>query len=91
MIRELNLGPIEILYSHARTRIVDNYNATTGLPCWRDKALAAGSMALIRLNERPNNWMEIMRKLENTGIGLRRNEGFGRIAFHPVYEMFKDQ
>ncbi len=91
LIRELNLGPIEILYSHARTRIVDNYNATTGLPCWRDKALAAGSMALIRLNERPNNWMEIMRKLENTGIGLRRNEGFGRIAFnHPVYEMFQE-
>lgn len=83
----LGLGPLEILDAYARTRVVDSFNATLGLPRWRDTALIAGSVVWFRLLAPPDDWLERMRRLETDGIGLRRNEGFGRVAFnHPVYE-----
>lgn len=82
----LGLGNVEVLDSYARTRIVDGFNSTLGLPRWRDTALVAGSMAWIRLRDSPENWAEQMQRLELEGIGLRRHEGFGRIAFnHPIF------
>ncbi len=83
----LGLGPVEIHDAYARTRVVDGFNATLGLPRWRDLALVAGSMAWISLKNPPDDWEARMQRLEAEGIGVRRNEGFGRIAFnHPVYE-----
>jgi len=83
----LGLGPVEIHDAYARTRVVDGFNATLGLPRWRDLALVAGSMALISLKDLPSDWEARMQRLEAEGIGMRRNEGFGRIAFnHPVYK-----
>lgn len=83
----LGLGNVEILDAFARTRIVDSFNSTLGLPRWRDTALVAGSMAWIRLMRPPEDWAERMKKLELEGIGLRHNEGFGCIAFnHPVFD-----
>lgn len=85
----LNLGPLEIDYAHARTRVVDGFNTTLGLPRWRDTALMAGSMAQFYLKDPPpSDWQEKMKRLEIKGIGARRSEGFGQIVFnHPVYEM----
>ncbi len=84
----LGLGPVEVIDAYARTRLVDSFNATLGLPRRRDTALAAGSMAWIRLPEPPKkDWQTRMAQLESVGIGLRRNEGYGRVAFnHPIYE-----
>jgi len=84
----LGLGPLEIKDAYARTRIVDSFNSTLGLPRGRDTALIAGSSACIRMkNISLDSWAARMEKLELEGIGIRRNEGFGRIAFnHPVYE-----
>lgn len=84
----LDLGRLEIKEAYARTRIVDSFNATLGLPRGRDTALMAGAAVRIHLENPPNDWAIRMQKLESDGIGLRRNEGFGRIAFnHSVYEM----
>lgn len=83
----LGLGPIEIHDAYARTRVVDGFNATLGLPRWRDLALVAGSIVRISLKSPPDDWKARMQRLEAEGIGERRNEGFGRIAFnHPIYE-----
>lgn len=83
----LGLGPVEIHDAYARTRVVDGFNATLGLPRWRDLALMGGSMARISLKNPPDDWEARMQRLEAEGIGVRRNEGFGRIAInHPVYE-----
>lgn len=82
----LGLGHLEITDVYARTRVVDGFNSTLGLPRWRETALVAGSVAWIRLVDPPKDWAERMQTLESEGIGLRRNEGFGCIAFnHPVY------
>lgn len=83
----LGLGPIKILDAYVRSRVVDGFNSHLGLPRWRDVALVAGSVVWFTLREPPDDWAERMEKLERYGIGLRRNEGFGRIAFnHPIYD-----
>lgn len=83
----LELGPLEIQDAYAQIKTVDGFNATLGLPRWRDTALSAGSMARISLKNPPGDWITQMQKLETEGIGLRRNEGYGRVVFnHPVYE-----
>ena len=83
----LGLGKVEIQDAFARSRVVDGFNSHLGLPRWRDTALVAGSVVWFTLGEPPDDWAERMKKLERDGIGLRRNEGFGRVAFnHPVYD-----
>jgi CRISPR-associated protein Csx10 len=68
------------------TRLVDGFNAHLGLPRWRDVAIAAGSSVGFRLAGPPADWQERLAAIEREGIGLRRDEGFGRVVFnHPVY------
>lgn len=87
----LGLGEMEIVEAHAHTRVVDSFNATLGLPRRRDTGLVAGSVARLRLLEPPDDWQKRMAQLEAEGIGLRRNEGYGRVAFnHPIYERRKE-
>lgn len=64
-------------------RLVDGFNTQHGLPRWRDIALVAGSSVAIHLS---GVTLDQLRIAEQRGIGLRRSEGFGRIAFnHPLY------
>ncbi|MBM4431672.1 MAG: hypothetical protein FJ026_15210 [Chloroflexi bacterium] len=70
----------------ARTRPIDSFNVYLGMPRWRDIALEAGSAVRLKVLSPPVDWLEKLRALEYQGIGLRRGEGFGQIAFnHPVY------
>jgi len=84
--RETNLDIVEILPGTvAATILVDGFNSQHCLPRWRDVSLAAGSTVKLRLSTAVK--LERLRELECDGIGLRRGEGFGQIAFnHPVYE-----
>ncbi len=69
-----------------RTKFVESFDARSGLPRWRDKALVAGSTArLVFANgKRPST--DVLKHLETEGIGLRRGEGFGRVIFnHPAH------
>ena len=83
--------PLTVVDSFARVQAVDGFNAHLGLPRWRDLALVAGSVAYIRRKEGadwPDDWQSRLARAERDGIGLRRNEGFGRIAFnHPLYQL----
>ena len=69
-------------------RSIDTFNVKLGLPRARDSALTAGSsvrltFASISLPE----LQKLLEKAEYRGIGLRRDEGFGRVAFnHPIYQ-----
>lgn len=87
----LGQEPLEIHDAYVRAKAVDGFNATLGLPRWRDTALAAGSVVWISLKNPPDDWITRMQRLEAEGIGLRRNEGFGRVVFnHPVYEQHEN-
>ncbi|MFZ2358933.1 MAG: RAMP superfamily CRISPR-associated protein [Anaerolineae bacterium] len=78
-----------LAFSAART--VDAFNAKLGLPRTRDVAIVAGSSA--RLSFTGIDVQALAKLLEDAemqGIGLRRDEGFGRVAFnHPVYRQMQ--
>lgn len=69
-----------------RTKLVESFDARSGLPRWRDKALVAGSTARLVFadGKRPSD--EVLKDIEEQGIGLRRSEGYGRVIFnHPAH------
>lgn len=74
----------------ARSRMVDSFNNTHGLPRHRDLALTAGSAVTVQLVDPAITLEQLhtkLRTLESTGIGVRRNEGFGHILInHPLYQ-----
>lgn len=80
-------GQAQILAGYAATQIVDGFNTIQRLPRWRDGALAAGSSARIRVTGLSDtDLVGELERIEKEGIGLRRNEGYGQVAFnHPVY------
>jgi CRISPR-associated protein Csx10 len=82
--------PIEALDCFTQVKSVDGFNSHLGLPQWQDMAFAAGSVVHLKRPSAttwPTNWQDQLVNLEREGIGLRRDEGFGRIAFnHPIYQ-----
>jgi len=90
---ELQMADVQVMAADderpaqvVRTKFVESFDARSGLPRWRDKAMVAGSTArLVFMNgKRPSN--DVLKRLETEGIGLRRGEGFGRVIFnHPAH------
>lgn len=83
----LNLD-VKVINTYARSKIVDGFNAYLGLPKWRDIAICAGSTIGFRIGEPcdGDDLLKNLEELEKKGIGIRREEGFGRVVFnHPVY------
>ncbi|MFQ3684446.1 RAMP superfamily CRISPR-associated protein [Roseiflexus sp.] len=80
------------LLACSATRTIDSFNATLGLPRTRDIAIVAGSSARISFhNIALHELHAILAQVEAQGIGLRRDEGFGRVAFnHPIYAQLQD-
>jgi CRISPR-associated protein Csx10 len=72
----------------ATTHLLDGFNTKIRLPRWRDMALAAGSTVRLRLLEPyTSELQDRLQEIEREGVGLRRNEGYGRVAFeHPLYD-----
>lgn len=59
-----------------RSEVISGYNRTWGLPLPQATAIAAGSVFEVESNASLDDWQ----KLESTGLGERRAEGFGRVA-----------
>jgi CRISPR-associated protein Csx10 len=74
--------------SFSAVRAVDAFNAKLGLPRSRDMAIVAGSCARLSFTGiELADLVKALEKVEGQGIGLRRDEGFGRVAFnHPVHD-----
>lgn len=74
---------LEIEFSRARTRVIEGFDMQSNLPYWRDIALLKGSTVGIRLKKAISH--DHLHELEDTGYGLRKSEGFGRLVFnHPI-------
>lgn len=87
-LRNLLNTDVEIINTYAKSKIVDGFNTYLGLPKWRDMAICAGSTFGFRIRELcdGDNLLKRLEELEKTGIGIRKDEGFGKIVFnHPVY------
>ncbi|ODS36721.1 MAG: hypothetical protein A7315_04640 [Candidatus Altiarchaeales archaeon WOR_SM1_79] len=88
-LKELLGVDVKILSQYVKSKNVDGFNAHLGLPKWRDCAIVAGSSVGFEVKSD----MEIskMKELERDGVGLRQEEGFGRVAFnHPIYDKNKN-
>jgi CRISPR-associated protein Csx10 len=87
VLSELLGFKVEEIRTFCKGGIVDNFNNHLGLPRWRDKALKAGSIIGFKLGDSvdPKMLQDKLKEIERDGIGLRRNEGFGLVAFnHPL-------
>lgn len=99
--RELRLPPEAEVYidrnedgealAFSAVRTVDAFNAKLGLPRTRDIAIVAGSSVRLTFTGIVlNDLLRALEEVETQGIGLRRDEGFGRVAFnHPVYQQLQ--
>jgi CRISPR-associated protein Csx10 len=87
-LRTLLNSNVKVINTYAKSKIVDGFNAYLGLPKWRDIAICAGSTIGFRIGEPcdSDNLLKRLEEVEKTGIGIRKEEGFGRVVFnHPVY------
>ncbi|MDY6876468.1 MAG: RAMP superfamily CRISPR-associated protein [Chloroflexota bacterium] len=71
----------------AATHLVDGFNTKLRLPRWRDVALTAGSTVQLKILDAPKDGLlDALAQIEQEGIGLRKNEGCGQVAFnHPIH------
>ncbi len=86
---DCNQDDEKLAFSAVRT--VDSFNATLGLPRTRDIAIVAGSSVRLSFqNITKDDLITYLAKIESRGIGLRRDEGFGQVAFnHPIYRQLQ--
>ncbi|MFW5988255.1 MAG: RAMP superfamily CRISPR-associated protein, partial [bacterium] len=81
---------VKIINSYNSSKNIDGFNSYLGLPKWRDKAISAGSSIGFKIIDDTLDSEEVLNELKNieqNGIGLRRAQGFGHVAFnHPIYD-----
>ena len=77
----LGLGRLTLSRSYTRTELVGGYNAHLRLPRQQWTAIAAGSVFVFDIKDVQGCINEDnLLKLEQDGLGLRKGEGYGRIA-----------
>lgn len=85
---ELQLPVACVESTYVDHHLVDGFNTTWHLPRWRAVALAAGAVVRLRLSRPVDQAMlDRLAMVEREGIGARRCEGYGQVAFnHPFYQ-----
>jgi CRISPR-associated protein Csx10 len=87
---ELKMTEESLVRRAGAWKSVDGFNGVLGLPRWRDTAVKAGSTVTFHLPEGEAGAAirTMLQMWEMDGIGLRRHEGFGRIAVnHPAFTL----
>ena len=76
-----NAAELTLLSSYTRTEVIGGYNRHLRLPRQQLPAIDAGSVFEFKLPKSLNeNDQKRLLNLERNGLGLRKNEGYGRIA-----------
>ena len=83
---KLNLDWADLVFWVTRQTQVKGWHEGWGLPKKTEQAAAAGSAYLFRSKLPESETIENLKKIENTGVGLMKNAGFGHvIACHPFH------
>jgi hypothetical protein len=88
LLQELLDVSVEPINTFCKSDFIDNFNNQIGLPRCRDIALRVGSSVGFKVLNHTNltRLQDQLRHIEEHGIGLRRQEGFGQVVFnHPIY------
>lgn len=83
----LHEGDIEVKQVFCKTGTAMGFNNHLGLPRWQDAVIKAGSTVGFSIKKQIDREILTSRlgEIEEQGLGLRRNEGFGMVAFnHPI-------
>ncbi|MCI0398162.1 MAG: RAMP superfamily CRISPR-associated protein [Chloroflexi bacterium] len=83
---QVNREHIRQVQPFVSMRQVDSFNSHRRLPRWREQAIQAGSVVGFELlADSAGQTTKRLQQVELDGLGLRRQEGFGRVAFnHPA-------
>lgn len=76
---EFNLDNVEFISAFNSTREILGWNAAWGLPKEKELAIEKGSTFFFKCDADQKNLLETLEQIEIEGIGLRREEGFGRV------------
>jgi len=76
---EFGLDNVELLCAFNSTREVLGWNAAWGLPKEMEMAIEKGSAFFFKCDTEQENLCELLKQIELRGVGLRREEGFGRV------------
>ena len=76
-----DLEAVELIYQNAGQRRVIGWNSLFGLPKATELAISMGSVFLFGCkDETGHHFYENLYRMEQTGIGKRRSEGFGEVT-----------
>jgi hypothetical protein len=81
---------VRTVYADAELVLVRGWNAAHGLPRTDDVALRPGSIVAYQVRGTQAAMTDVLRRLEadiQGGVGLRRNEGFGRVVVNDVLHL----
>ena len=79
---------LELTASYTRTEMISGYHTHLRLPKQQHLAIAAGSVFEFKLKQKlSEDGKKGLVKLEQNGIGLRKSEGYGRIAVNRQHEL----
>ena len=82
----------ERVYQCVGMQRIGGWNELWGAPRYNDYALETGSTFLFACEQPPDNdLIEALRACEQTGIGRRRSEGFGRISISDPFHLEREQ
>jgi len=85
-------NPFKPIYQSTALQRVTGWNELWGTPRASEYALEAGSTFLFSYHQQPNNdLLQALFELEETGIGRRRSEGFGRISISDPFHLQGEQ
>ena len=80
-VLELNTYDLKLLHSYTRTEVIGGYNAHLRLPRQQWPAISAGSVFVFDTKTVQDRITDNhLLQLEHNGLGLRKGEGYGRIA-----------
>ena len=74
----VDTSALTLLSSYTRTEIISGYNTHLRLPRQQWQAIGAGSVFILKSSQKLID--ENLSQLEHNGLGLRKGEGYGRIA-----------
>ena len=77
-VLNLETSELKLCSSYTRTEVIGGYNSHLRLPRQQWPAIASGSVFVLE-TEKPLNQKHFL-QLEHDGLGLRKGEGYGRIA-----------
>jgi CRISPR-associated protein Csx10 len=79
---KLGINRLRLIKAFTSNKIIGGFNRKWGLPLPQSRALGKGSVLIFKNGGDDGQLLNRLKQIESEGIGERRAEGFGRLAFN---------